>query len=192
MKDTKVSVIFCTDGIFPHMVGGIQRHSRLLAESLAKSGQVNLTVIHPHRNIKVFDPELNIEEIIIPEEKSTGIYLRDCYRYSVKVLQLVLDRPGTIVYAQGFAVWAGMEKIKNRLVLNPHGLEPFQGLSKKNKLLGLPFRMILRYQFRSAGYIVSLGGRLTGLLEQNSNGARIVVLPNAVNVPEKISRTFNS
>ena len=37
-----IPVIFCTDGIFPHTVGGMQRHSRLLVEALARTGAVAL------------------------------------------------------------------------------------------------------------------------------------------------------
>ena len=38
MKPIPIPVIFCTDGIFPHTVGGMQRHSRLLVEALVRTG----------------------------------------------------------------------------------------------------------------------------------------------------------
>ncbi|HMT30324.1 MAG TPA: hypothetical protein PKD91_13710, partial [Bacteroidia bacterium] len=122
MSNPKTTVIFCTDGIFPHMVGGIQRHSRLLAEELAKSGDVDLTVIHPHTGITVFDPSLGIKEIVVVPERTSGTYLLDCYRYSQKVLEVVQKYPQAVVYAQGLALWSGMKQVKNRVGLNPHGL----------------------------------------------------------------------
>jgi glycosyltransferase involved in cell wall biosynthesis len=188
----KVKLIFCTDGIFPHMVGGIQRHSLLLATELAKSGEVDITVIHPHAGVTVFEPSLGIHEVVVAAPKKTGRYLADCYLYSKEVLKFILQHPDAVVYGQGFAVWAGMSKIRNRLIINPHGLEPFQGLRLSDKLLGIPFRMILRHQFRNAARVVSLGGRLTGIIR--SNGARdsFVVLPNACNVPEPTVRKFDS
>lgn len=190
MKKTKV--IFCTDGIFPHMVGGIQRHSRLLAEELAKSGEVDLIVIHPHTGITVFEKSLGIREIIITPERTSGTYLLDCYRFSQKVLEEVQKHPDAVVYAQGLALWSGMQQVKNRVVLNPHGLEPFQGLTTKDKFNGLPFRLILRKQFRNSKNVVSLGGRLTELLRKNGIPENVVVLPNAVNVPEITPRKFDA
>ena len=192
MNEVKTQVIFCTDGIFPHMVGGIQRHSRLLAEELAKSGLVDLTVIHPHNGQVVFDTELGITEIVVIPERTSGTYLLDCYRYSQKVLEVVQKYPNAVVYAQGLALWSGMRQVKNRVVLNPHGLEPFQGLTTKDKFNGLPFRLILRKQFRNSKNVVSLGGRLTDLLRNNGIPENVVVLPNAVNVPEPTPRKFNT
>nr|HMT30485.1 glycosyltransferase family 4 protein [Bacteroidia bacterium] len=77
-------------------------------------------------------------------------------------------------------------------VLNPHGLEPFQGLTSKDKFNGLPFRLILRKQFHNSKNVVSLGGRLTDLLRQNGIPENVVVLPNAVNVPDAIPRKFDN
>ena len=59
-----LKVVFCTDGIFPHQIGGMQRHSRLLLESLA-AFDVELTVIHPHEGVQVFNDELRIKEFAI-------------------------------------------------------------------------------------------------------------------------------
>ena len=59
---TRKQVVFCTDGIFPHAVGGMQRHSTLLIEELAKSGRFSIVVIHPH-NAPVFNQSLGIKEI---------------------------------------------------------------------------------------------------------------------------------
>ena len=43
-----MKVAIATDGVFPEAMGGMQRHSRLLAEHLARTGEVELTVLHPH------------------------------------------------------------------------------------------------------------------------------------------------
>ncbi|MBL0340389.1 MAG: glycosyltransferase family 4 protein [Bacteroidetes bacterium] len=190
MNNSKTQVIFCTDGIFPYMVGGIQRHSRLLAEELAKNEGVDLIVIHPHEGVTVFNVSLGIKEIVLAPERTSGTYLLDCFRYSKRVLEEVEKYPGAVVYAQGLALWSGMQKVKNRTVLNPHGLEPFQGITSKDKFNGLPFRVILRKQFRSSRNVVSLGGRLTELLRKNGPAENVVVLPNAVNVPDAIPRNF--
>ena len=49
----RLQVVFCTDGIFPHAVGGMQKHSKLLVEELARMNLLDLVVIHPHHDKKV-------------------------------------------------------------------------------------------------------------------------------------------
>lgn len=37
-----VQVVFCTDGVYPQLVGGIQKHTRLLVEELARTKKLKL------------------------------------------------------------------------------------------------------------------------------------------------------
>ena len=53
----RLKLVFCTDGIFPDTVGGMQKHSKLLIEAIAKMNVIDLIVIHPHHHKKVFAPE---------------------------------------------------------------------------------------------------------------------------------------
>ena len=187
----KIPVLFCTDGIFPHAVGGMQRHSRLLVEELAQTGMVDLVVVHPHEGVQVFDPARGIREIAIPKEKSTGKYLLDCYNYSKHVYRIADAHPDAIIYSQGLSVWYNIGKIGNRVIVNPHGLEAYQTLTFRDNMLGLPFRLIFNHLFRKARYVVSLGGRLTDILKARTAENKVVVLPNAVNIPEPNPRAFN-
>jgi glycosyltransferase involved in cell wall biosynthesis len=174
------------------MIGGIQRHSRLLAEALAESDAVDLTVIHPHAGTRVFDPSLGIREIAIKPERPSGTYLLDCYRYSGQVLREVQQMPQHLVYAQGLSVWKGLSRIGQRVILNPHGLEAFQSITPKDQLAGFPFRAIMRYQFRRCACVVSLGGRLTAIIEKNAGSAMVARLPNAVELPPPVQRDYNN
>ncbi len=191
MAEQRIPVLLCTDGVFPHMIGGIQRHSRLLAEALASTRMVDLTIIHPHSGMKLFSDDLAIREIALDPERSSGTYLLDCYRYSGRVLEETMRFPTHIVYAQGLAIWKGMHRIKERLIVNPHGLEAFQTLNIKDHLSGLPFRIILRHQFRNAAYVVSLGGRLTNIISEVSGPSSVAWLPNAVELPEPVQRNYD-
>jgi hypothetical protein len=56
-------------------MGGMQRHSRLLAEHLARSGKVKLTVLHPHDGI--FDRSLGMSEVHVPDIDNRKLYLRE-------------------------------------------------------------------------------------------------------------------
>lgn len=190
MSKLKRQLIFCTDGVFPHAIGGMQRHSALLLEELSKIGTWEIIVIHPHDK-KVFDDSFGFKEISIPFDFS-GFYIKKQYEYSKEVFNIINQYPEALVYAQGFSVLYGMPKIGHRVIVNQHGLEPFQGLTFSDKYKTLPMRLMEKYQFKYASKIVSLGGKLTSIINNVIGGNRdkIVVLPNAVNPGPEPIRTF--
>jgi|SRR5688572_164905 len=191
MNMKRTEVLFCTDGIFPHAVGGMQRHSRLLIEELVSTGKVDLKVIHPHEGINVFNNP-SIEEIVVPPGKSSGRYLIDCWNYSKKISEVAKTFPKAVIYSQGLSVWHQIKQLSGRTIVNPHGLEAYQSLSTRDYMIGVPFRLIFNHLFSNAASVVSLGGRLTGILEKHVTEKKISVLPNAVNVPEPVSRNFDN
>ncbi len=183
----RIKVVFCTDGIFPHTVGGIQKHTRLLVEELARMKVVDLYVIHQHHDKKVFDASLNVKEIGLKRGKQYWSYLFNEYRYSKQVYHELKKMPEAIVYAQGMAVWYGIGKLKNKIIVNPHGLEFYQAITRSTKFKALRFAAVFNYLFSKATKVVSLGGRLTNLLHKNISGSenKVIILPNAINLPEK-------
>ncbi len=183
-RDGVIRIALCTDGVYPHALGGMQRHSRLLAEHLARLHGVRLTVLHPHGQ-RVFDAALGIDEVFVAPMAADRLYLRELWRYSARVA-VALDRlqPDAIL-SQGFSVWKGIGRFSSRLAMMPHGLEMHQGLTVRDRLIGAPFRWLLRHVARRSARVVSLGGRLTPLLERITHGspAQVVVIPNAVAIP---------
>lgn len=179
-----MKVVLCTDGVYPQAMGGMQRHSRLLAEHLARSGKVELTVLHPHAS-DIFDKSLGIREVHVPDIDKSKFYLRELWRYSGRVGEKLVELEPDVVLSQGFCVWKGIERFSDRLIVHPHGLEMFQMLTRKERMLGWPFRVALRYIVRRSAVVISLGGKLTGILRDLANGSkcRVVVLPNATDVP---------
>jgi glycosyltransferase involved in cell wall biosynthesis len=177
-------VVLCTDGIFPQAMGGMQRHSRLLAEHLARTGDVKLTVIHPHEQ-RVFDPTLGINEVRIADIDKEKLYLRELWRYSERVGEKLMELKPDVIMSQGFCVWKGVDRFGDRLIVHPHGLEMFQMLTRKERMLGWPFRAALKHIARNSAVAISLGGKLTGILLKLVKGSncRVVVLPNATEVP---------
>lgn len=186
MSIRALHIALCTDGVFPHAMGGMQRHSRLLAEHLAKLPGIRLTVIHPHRE-PVFDPALGIEERSVASMDPQRMYLAELWRYSGRVAAALDEIKPDAVLSQGFSVWKSMRRFRSKLIVMPHGLEMFQGLTVKDRLIGLPFRCLVRHVARRSDRVVSLGGKLTPLLEGvvRGNAARVVVVPNAVQLPEQ-------
>lgn len=193
MVTEKIQVVFCTDGIFPHAIGGMQRHSRLLIEELAKIEGMEIIAIHPHHDKKIFDPFLDIKEIAIKKAKPHYSYMWNEYRYSKQVFEALKEFPDAIIYSQGLSVWSGINEIGHRIILNPHGLEYLQAIGLKQKVKAKRFTVLFNYLFKHSAKVVSLGGRLTGLLNDNIENAenKIVILPNAVNMPvKKTERVF--
>jgi glycosyltransferase involved in cell wall biosynthesis len=177
-------VTLCTDGVYPHAMGGMQRHSRLLAEHVARSGQVQLTVIHPHAE-QVFDPALGIAEVRIDDIDKGKFYLRELWKYSDRVGNELVALKADVVLSQGFCVWKGIQRFTDKLIVHPHGLEMFQQITRKERILGWPFRAALKHIVRRSSAVISLGGKLTGILGDVVKGSpcRVVVLPNATDVP---------
>lgn len=181
-----VHVALCTDGVFPHAMGGMQRHSRLLAEHLAQAPGIRLTLLHPH-GMRIFPEHAGIDEVRIAPIDPDRFYLKELWRYSARMAQ-ALDRVGPdVILSQGFSVWQGMSRFHDRLVVMPHGLEMFQGLVRRERLLGAPFRLALRHMVRKSRFVVSLGGKLTPVLERLVRGSAcsVITIPNAVQPPSE-------
>ncbi len=190
MSNLKLHVVLCTDGVYPQAMGGMQRHSRLLAEHLARSGNVELTVLHPH-DAEVFDKSLGIREVRLPDIDKGKFYLRELWRYSDRVGEKLVELKPDVILSQGFCVWKGIDRFSDRLIVHPHGLEMFQMLTRKERMLGWPFRAALKHIVRRSAAVISLGGKLTGILQGVASGSacRVVVLPNATDVPDLIPHT---
>jgi glycosyltransferase involved in cell wall biosynthesis len=154
-----------------------------LAEHLAQRSDVQLTVLHPHA-VPVFDPALGIKEVRIAPVDEKRLYLRELWRYSERTAAALDGMEVDVILSQGFCVWKGMARFSSKLIVHPHGLEMFQGLTLKDKLIGAPFRALLKYVARRSAVTISLGGKLTGMLDRMVAGSRsrVVVLPNAVQV----------
>lgn len=182
--------MFCTDGIFPHTVGGMQRHSRLLIEELVKFTEFDVFVIHPHEQ-NVFNDSRVTEVKVVPADPKKN-YLLECYRYSRRVYDAINRLNPDIVYAQGLTAWYKLNKIKCPVIVNPHGLEPYQAISFKEKIIAIPFKLVFNSIFRKANYVVSLGGGLTSILKKRIPKEKLIELPNATSVVPPVQHNYNA
>ena len=73
-----MKVAIATDGVFPEAMGGMQRHSRLLAEHLARPGEVELTALHPHP-AGLLSADLGIRQVHVPPMATEKFYLREMW-----------------------------------------------------------------------------------------------------------------
>jgi len=186
-----IKLCFCTDGIFPESIGGMQRHSLLLINELSKY-DIEIVVFHPH-NKNLFQSKQNIKEIFVEPIDKNKTYLKECYYYSKRIYNQLQNYKDYIIYSQGLSVWYGIKKIKN-IIVNPHGLEPYQAIGRKEKLYGIPFKIIFNKIFNKANFVVSLGGKLTGILKENISNKQteIVIIPNGTNIPDCKRENKNS
>jgi glycosyltransferase involved in cell wall biosynthesis len=179
-------VAICADGVFPDSVGGMQRHTRLLVENLARRHPgLRLSVLHTHVGKRLFPGQSNVEEVEIAPRPNHRQYLLETYELSGRMADALRTMPDAIVYSQGMVVWKGIAEFAPRLIVNPHGLEAHQAFGWKDWLITLPFRRIFERIFRHSRYVVSLGGRLTDILHRlvPNPDQRVVVLPNGVVPP---------
>ncbi|MCH2232554.1 MAG: glycosyltransferase family 4 protein [Crocinitomicaceae bacterium] len=180
-------IAFCTDGIFPHAVGGMQRHSRLLIEELGKY-EIDIDVYHPHDEKIFSNPRVN--EIKILGIDTSKNYLKECKAYSKRIYDHLIKSNHDVIYSQGLSVWYKAGDFSDRLIVNPHGLEPYQAIGTKDKLIAIPFKRVFKKIFSKSKYVVALGGKLTHILNDVAGKEKVVVLPNATIVGEELNKAF--
>lgn len=192
-----MKIALITDGIWPYVMGGMQKHSYYLAKFLAAKGifvQVYFTTkgekLEAFEWDKYFNEEelghLEFVEVKYPKAYNfPGHYIYESYLYSKNVLNAYKSnsQEPDIVYIQGFSGWALMKwfrknHIKIPTLLNFHGLEMFQTpASRKHIFINATFRPFVRRNIKLANYSQSLGGKLTDILfKVLRNRERIVEL----------------
>lgn len=184
-------IALLTDGVFPMVVGGMQKHSFFLLVYLLKN-KVEVLLYHPGGKGRLSDhiaAELldGLVEKIIPFPSSgfsPGSYLRRSFRYSLSILEDVKKQQDIdFIYAQGFTGWA-LVSAKQRgeylplVGVNLHGLEMFQqAYGFKQQVVQYYFKGPVKYLCRHADVVYSLGGRLTELIKKNVPSAEISQIP---------------
>ena len=186
-----MKITLLTDGIYPYVMGGMQKHSYYLAKYLAKNKvEVNLYHCVPNdkplvEHLEGFTNEelkyINHHCFHFPKLDSfPGHYIRENKKLSELYLQhfnrnkthhsLHIARHN--IYAQGFTGRAFITAKKQGIELpdiyvNFHGLNMFQKApSFRVKLEHLLLRKAMKYNVANANYAISLGGKLTDILKK--------------------------
>src|SRR4051812_9811811 len=125
-------VALITDGIWPYVLGGMQKHSYYLCKYLAKNG-VEVDLFHFNQSnyniarLEFFTDEEKkyIHPTVIPfpdSAKGYGHYLVNSYRYSLTVYEKLKDSLSNydLIYAKGFTGWHFVrEKQRSKLLCPP-------------------------------------------------------------------------
>lgn len=176
-----------TDGLYPYVVGGIQKHAQTLAIEWARRG-IRVSLFHPGRGtdesaavpLEGFSADIwpQIQEIVVPfppAGRLPGHYVRENRAYSqalLNELERLPSRPD-FVYAQALTGWAlaearqATEPALPPVCVSPHGLEMFQLAANWRSRAGqMLLRNPMRAVLRQADFVHSLGGKLTEILKQ--------------------------
>lgn len=196
-------VALLADGVYPYRLGGIQRHTRMLALHFAKAG-VHVTLLH-----SADTPELRARAealddfaaearsrirslVVVPPKpgRYPGHYSNDCRAYS----QVLLERyrqenvGADFVYAQGLTGIAFGAARRGATDLPPvgvnqHGYEMFQ---KAANLRAWLEQFVLRGQVvaldRSADVVFTFPRKIREIVERRCRvpAERLVEVPNAI------------
>ena len=198
-----MKIAILTDGIYPFVIGGMQKHSFYLCKFLAKL-KVDVTLIHcvKHNDPLVIhdqvleamelEPMTNFRSTCIKFPKPDwmpGHYLKESYKYSGDVSLELKDRlqDFDFIYAKGFAAWDLIRRKEKGEKFPPigvkfHGYEMFQKPpSFKSRFEHLLLQGPVKYNNINADYVFSYGGRITPIVKQlGISKSQIVEIPTGI------------
>lgn len=194
----KIALI--TDGIWPYVIGGMQKHSYYLCKYFAKN-QIHVDLFHFNQS----ELDINTLDVFTEEEKKYihptvvefpdvasgfGHYIINSYRYSLNVYDLIKDKLDEydFIYTKGFTGWHIMREKKKGINCPPigvkfHGYEMFQKApdlkSKITQILLL--RKPVKEISQLADVVFSYGGKITDIVKSiGVSPNKIIELPSGV------------
>lgn len=174
-----------TDGIYPYVIGGMQKHSFYLAKYFALNEiyvdlyHTNFTspVTNEMKELTCFSDEeiFFIQPFLIEfpaEKKYPGHYLAESYEYSERVYDMFCNNSDVdFIYAKGFSAWKLIDEKRKGykcppIGVNFHGYEMFQKPpSFKSRLAqSLFFRNPVLFNVQNADCVFSYGGKISEII----------------------------
>lgn len=196
-------VALITDGIWPYVIGGMQKHSYFLVKYFLQNG-VYVDLYHCNESdyditkLEFFTDEekkyLNSFVFTFPKyKKFPGHYFKESYDYSSSLYEAFMKRPkADYIYTKGYCGWRFIKEKKNGADLPPiairlHGYEILQKTNSfKNKLRKIMYMPLVRYLNQNADYVYSYGGKLT----QMTKDAFKLPSSKIIEIPTGISQTW--
>lgn len=195
-----MKIALLTDGIFPFVIGGMQKHSYYLAKYLSRH-QINVRVYHclkeasnyHHILHDIFTKEEReyLEFVDIPFDFSShfpGFYLYESYLYSKRIYQHLQKDIHTFnfIYAKGFTSWY---LLIHRPLYSPpigiklHGYEMYQYAPNiYTKLQHYWLRIPTRFITKNADVVFSYGGNITNIIQTHLgiSSNKIIEIPTGI------------
>ena len=206
-----MKIALFSTGIYPYVVGGMQKHSYYLAKYLVKN-KVHVDLYHfvPHNEplVEKLEGFSNDELQYITHfcfhfekpSKYPGHYIVESYESSKKIFEKFMqNKEVDFVYAQGFSGWYYAKQKSKGISLpsvgvNFHGLEMFQkAASLKVKLEQLMFHYPVKRVVQLSDYTFSLGGKLTQILENiTDDSSKVLTTPIGIDNSWLIKKISNN
>lgn len=198
-------IALITDGIWPYVLGGMQKHSYYLCKYFAKNG-ITVDLYHfnqsdlPIEDLAVFtnDEKQNINSIILKfseQAKGFGHYIKDSYKYSEWVYEQIKSKLSLydFIYTKGFSGWKLLEEKQKgninccKIGVKFHGYEMFQEApdvkSKIQQVLLL--RNPVKEISNMADIVFSYGGKITEIIRTiGVPDHKIIEIPSGVEIAQ--------
>ena len=194
-------IALVTDGIWPYVLGGMQKHSYYLCKYLARQ-KVYVDLFHYNQS----DYDISKLEYFTEEEKAfitsylvpiptsfpfPGHYMYDSYQHSKLIFVQIKDKltDYDFIYTKGFAGWYLIDqKHRGKINCAPigvkfHGYEMFQKPPDFKTLLQHIFllRKPVRAISQKADVVFSYGGKITEIIKGiGVEEKKIIELPSGV------------
>lgn len=206
-----MKIALITDGIWPYVMGGMQKHSFYLCKYFAKN-KIYVDLVHFNQSkleidaLDVFSDEEKkyINSIIVdfPQLKKTpGHYLKASYLHSKLIFEKIKSNLANydFIYTKGFTGWYLIEQKKQgkinccKIGVKFHGYEMFQKAPnfkiKLQQLLLL--KMPVKKLSLNADVVFSYGGKITEIIKKiGIENTKIIELPSGVE-DDLIETTIN-
>ena len=200
-------IALITDGIWPFVIGGMQKHSFYLCKYFARNG-VFVELFHTADS----ESDIQLDKCFTSEEQKfirshfiprpitdarPGHYVRSSYRYSISVFNELMQiiNEGTkidFIYSKGLAGWETIRQKENipgrpPVAVKVHGYEYFQkAASFKEKLKQYFLRPAFVTVNTDADYIFSYGGKITDIIKKHIPKSKDKI----IEIPTGIEREF--
>ncbi|MBA3681505.1 MAG: glycosyltransferase family 4 protein [Bacteroidetes bacterium] len=198
-----MKIALITDGIWPYVLGGMQKHSYYLCKYLAQK-KIQVDLYHFNQSnydiskLEFFSEEEKqyITSIIVDFPKPgslPGHYMRNSYLHSKLIFEAIKDKLQTynFIYTKGFTGWFLIEqkharKIKcAKIGVKFHGYEMFQ--KPPDFKIKLQHIFLLRKPVKEisqkADVVFSYGGKITDIIKSiGIDREKIIELPSGVEV----------
>jgi glycosyltransferase involved in cell wall biosynthesis len=203
-SNARVHIALLSDGVSPYVMGGIQRHTRMLAIHLARAG-AHISLFHTTKTatdraaaaaLSDFpaDARRSIRSYLVEYPQAgrlPGHYIGDSRRYSERLLARYRSEglSADFVYAQGLTGLAFTEARQTNpgslppIAINQHGYEMFQHAADFRTHLQ---HLILRRPFarlaRDADWVFTFPARIRKIFSERCGvpSERIIEMPNAI------------
>ncbi|MDA7836642.1 glycosyltransferase family 4 protein [Salibacteraceae bacterium] len=194
-----MNFLILSDGIPPFIMGGMQKHSRLLVEYVARLGH-SVTLFHyseklvsEHEMRSQFSEKalenITFHHFVYEDDCSLlGHYLRAQKRMSERYLAKLLQLGKfDFIYAKGFMGWALLNKknrygIKTSIGVKFHGMNMFQVQpNMKGELTKYLLRSPVKRIMNKADYVFSYGGKITEIIANElDDPTKIIEIPSGI------------